>query len=246
MGLMKHLSAVLIWLALAAAPAGAKGASVTVFAAASLRGVLEDIAAGYPDTLRFSYGGSGAMARQVAAGAPADLVILANPAWMAWLVEQGRVAAGHARIVTRNQLVLIAAENAPALPDIKDLPRVLGAGRLAIGQRDAVPAGSYARQWLRHAELWDALEPHLAETDNVRSALALVARGAVPFGVVYATDARADPSVRVRYQVPAGSHDPILYPAAAFTAAGADFLTYLNSAKAAAIFAAHGFGPPAQ
>ncbi|MGB3245463.1 MAG: molybdate ABC transporter substrate-binding protein [Sulfitobacter sp.] len=220
--------------------------AVTVFAAASLGGALEEIARGYGVPVVFAYGGSGAMARQVAAGAPADLVVLANPQWMAWLEEQGSIAAGSAVVVTGNTLVLIAAKGAPAVSDISALPDLLAGARLAMGQRDAVPAGTYARQWLDHAGLWQAIAPHLAETDNVRAALALVARGDAPYGVVYGSDAQAEPAVEVVYDVPENSHDAILYPAAALTPEGAAFLARLVSAEAAAVFAAHGFKRPVE
>jgi len=106
-----------------------------------------------------------------------------------------------------------------------------------------VPAGSYVRDWLRHIGAWDAMQPHLAETDNVRAALALVSRGEAPLGVVYATDAAADPGVRVLYSVPGGTHPAIVYPAAALSADGAAFLAFLQEDAARAVFAAHGFTP---
>ena len=104
-----------------------------------------------------------------------------------------------------------------------------------MGQRDGVPAGSYARDWLHQIGAWDAMLPHLAETDNVRAALALVAKGAAPLGVVYASDASAEPLVQIVYTVPSDAHAPIRYPA------GAAFVHYLGSDRAAAVFASHGF-----
>lgn len=222
----------------------AERAAVTVFAAASLSGALEATAAGYEGKVTLSFGGSGVMARQVAAGAPADLLILANPVWMAWLSENGRIEPTASQIVATNSLVIIAAPGAAPLHPPNLVSR-LGKGRIAMGQRDAVPAGSYARAWLQSIGLWKSLETRLAETDNVRAALALVARGETPLGIVYATDAIAEPRVSVVYDIPAGSHAPVQYPAAALTPAGADFLSYLTNPAAAAIFAAHGFGPAA-
>lgn len=232
---------ILIWSAIA--PSSTKAEQVTVFAAASLRGALEEIAAGAPGNLNLSFGGSGTMARQVAAGAPADVVILANMLWMDWLVAQGSVAEGAAVSVASNRLVLIGPRDAAPLERLSDLPERLGRGRLAMGHRHAVPAGTYARQWLENAGLWDAVQDYLAETDNVRAALAFVARGAAPFGVVYASDAAAEPAVRVLWQVSPASHDPILYPAAALTLQGERFLTRLITGDAASVFAAHGFAP---
>ncbi len=218
--------------------------AVTVFAAASMGGVLEEIAESYPTPVAFAYGGSGAMARQIAAGAPADLVVLANPVWMTWLMDQGAVPLASAQIVAHNQLVLIGSVDGVPIDDISTLPQRLGAGRLAIGQRDAVPAGAYAQQWLRAEGLWDVVAPHLAETDNVRAALALVARGDVPFGVVYASDALAEKAVDVLYPVPPALHDPIAYPAASLTPAGADFLAHLLRPAATEIFIKYGFEGP--
>lgn len=213
---------------------------VTVFAAASLRGALDEISTLYDAPVALSFGGSGAMARQIATGAPADLVVLANPVWMDWLQSRGVIEPGTARTVAGNQLVVIShAHSGPIRPD--DLPGLLGPDRLAIGHRDAVPAGSYAREWMINTGLWDHLESHLAETDNVRSALALVARGETPFGVVYATDAQAEPKVTIVYEIPTTSHSPILYPAAALTPAGAAFLDHLTGPAARHVFEAYGY-----
>lgn len=217
---------------------------VTVFAAASLRGVLEDVAESYDSTLSLSFGGSGTMARQVAAGAPADLVILANTDWMDWLVDQGLVASDATQAIAGNTLVLIGPSGTPPTADPLTLPVQLGTARLAMGQRDAVPAGIYARQWLQAAGLWDRLQAQLAETDNVRAALALVARADAPLGIVYASDAAAEPRVDVVYAIPTDTHDPISYPAAALSPAGAAFLAHLMSPATQSRFAAHGFAPP--
>ena len=240
---MKSTRAFLVFLALLATPLQAEQPPVTVFAAASLRGALDEIGARYDQTVTVSYGGSGTMARQLAAGAQADLVILASTAWMTWLQDQSLPDISPARIVTQNQLVLIAPSGTPALENPADLPARLNGGRLAMGQRDAVPAGTYARQWLQNSGLWDTLAPHLAETDNVRAALALVTRGQVSMGVVYASDARAEPSVDIIYPVPSDQHDPILYPAASLSPAGAAFAQFLTAPQAQAILQDHGFAP---
>lgn len=220
-------------------------ADVTVFAAASLRDVLEEALADIPD-VRVAYGGSGALARQVAAGAPADVILLAHPVWMDWLVEQGAVAAPDAVDVARNSLVLIgpvgsAPMDAVSVPLLFD---ALQGGRLAMGQRDAVPAGQYAQQWLTRSGAWDALLPQLAETDNVRAALALVATGAAPLGIVYASDALAEPRVAVRWNIDGASHDPIRYVAAALTPEGRKVIDALTTPQAEAIFIRHGFSAP--
>ncbi|ASM72948.1 molybdate-binding periplasmic protein [Pseudosulfitobacter pseudonitzschiae] len=230
-------------LCIAGGPALAR--DITVLAAASLRGALDEVAALSNNTVAISYGGSGALARQVAQGAPADVVVLANPQWMDWLQEQGSVAPEAAAPLLTNTLVLIG-HRGPTLPepDAASLMARLGDGRLAIGQRHAVPAGIYARAWLEYVHAWETLEPHLAEVENVRAALALVARGDAPLGVVYGSDARAEPKVSVLWQIPADQHPPITYPAAALTPEGAHFMTTLRSPEATAIFARHGFGLP--
>lgn len=227
-------------------PSQAETQAVTVFAAASLRGALEEIATSYDGEVRLSFGGSGTMARQIVAGAPADVVVLANTLWMAWLIDQGAALAGHPKTVAQNALVLIAGSGNGPVETLKEIPVRLSEGRLAMGQRDAVPAGIYARQWLQAADLWDDVQPRLAETDNVRAALALVARGEAPLGVVYASDAQAEDRVDVVWQIPSDQHDPIAYPALAITTAGVSFVTLLTSPGAAQIFAAHGFQPVAK
>lgn len=238
---MRSLAAFLMSLMTLCAQIAQAQAPVTVFAAASLRGVLEDIAATSDNALVLSYGGSGTMARQVAAGAPVDAVILASTLWMDWLVAQRRVTADNVRPVAHNGLVVVAPEGTPPLTSAQDLLSGIGTGRLAMGQRDAVPAGTYARQFLQAAGLWDALQSQLAETDNVRAALVLVARGQAPYGVVYATDAQAEPRVGVVWTVPDTAHDPIIYPAAALTPKGRAFLDLLTSATAQDVLRAHGF-----
>lgn len=223
----------------------AQAQTVTVFAAASLRGALTEIAADYPGDIALSFAGSGTIARQIAAGAPVDAVVLAHHDWAAWLEDNGYILGDTLRDVAGGQLVLVGAPDAPdiATPDAPTLLAALNGGRLAVGQRDGVPAGTYAREWLVHIGAWNTLVPHLAETDNVRAALALVAQGVAPLGLVYASDAVAEPRVRVIYAVPPDAHTPIRYPAAAVSSAGRAFVTHLGSPQAAAIFASHGFAP---
>ena len=192
------------------------GDAVSVFAAASLRDALEEIAAAHEREVVTSYGGSGQIARQVAQGAPADVVILANTAWMDWLALNASEGVHNRLDLLKNHLVLVGPEGADPMPEVNAgtlLARLAG-GRLAVGQTQGVPAGIYARQWFENAGFWGALAPHLAETENVRTALALVARGEAPLGVVYATDAQADRDVVTLYDVPDDMHDPILYPVA--------------------------------
>jgi len=216
---------------------------VTVFAAASLKEALDAVAAASGQEIALSYGGSGLIARQVAQGAPADLVVLANVAWMDWLAEQAPLS--DRRDLLSNTLVVVApAGAAPLEGDLRDR---LGGGRLAIGQTNGVPAGIYGRQWLIHEGLWPDLRARLAETENVRAALALVTRGEAPLGVVYGSDAMAEPRVRVALEIPSDTHDPIRYPMAivgpAPNVATTVFADFLFSEAAQALFEEHGFTP---
>lgn len=225
------------------APATRAAEGTTVFAAASLGGAMEKIAALYPGPVAVSPGGSGLLARQIGEGAPADVAVLANIQWMDWLESMGAVDPAHRLALLGNALVVIAPTQTPDLEgtDAQTLLARLDGGRMAIGQTQGVPAGIYGRAWLEAAGLWSALAPHLAQTDNVRAALALVARGEAPLGIVYATDAVAEPGVRVVYEVPEHLHDPIVYPAAALTKAGMPFLAFLQGDAARKMFQSHGF-----
>jgi molybdate transport system substrate-binding protein len=213
---------------------------VRVFAAASLQGPLDQIGQNWPDGAAISYAGSGTVARQISLGAPADLVILANAAWMDWLSDQGHITAPATDLLS-NRLVLIGPAGSAPMQDPKaaDLLARLGGGRMAMGQHMSVPAGIYGKAWLDTIGAWDALRPHLAETDNVRAALVLVARGEMPLGLVYASDAVSSPAVDILWAVPPAQHPPIRYPAAALTPAGAAFLDHLRSQTA--VFVAAGF-----
>lgn len=240
---MRALIALLLTTLTLALPAQAQ--NVTVFAAASLRDALTEIAADYTGKVTLSFAGSGTLARQIAAGAPADVVILAHRDWADWMASKNLILEDTLTEVAGGQLVLIgAADNAPLInPTAPSLTKALSGGRLAMGQRDGVPAGSYAREWLTHIGAWEDLLPQLAETDNVRAALALVAQGAAPLGVVYASDAVAEPRVKILYAIPPQAHAPIRYPAAAVTEAGRPFLTHLLTPQATATFAKFGLTP---
>jgi len=240
-------------LLLAIAAAAAQAQDLTVHAAASLGSVLDEIAplwqAQTGGQLTLVLAGSSAVARQIIAGAPADVVISANPAWIDALEAAGLLVPGSRTDLLTNDLVVIAPARDAAALDLAAsgaLADRIGTGRLALALTEAVPAGIYARQALESLGLWEGVAPRVAELDNVRAALALVAAGAAPVGVVYATDARAEPRVAVIATLPAGSHDAIVYPAAAVAAgdteAAARFLSLLQGAEAGAIFRAHGFG----
>lgn len=234
-------------LALLATPAMAE--DVTVFAAASLKTVLDEIAAGFSqDTghgVTISSAGSNILARQIIEGAPADLFVSASDDWMdevekAGLVERRSTLLG-------NRLVLVAhGDAAPVMigPDM-DLAGMLAGGKLAMALVDAVPAGQYGKAALENLGLWDDVQADVAQSDNVRAALALVAAGEAPLGIVYATDATAEDDVTVIGDFPAASHPPITY-SAALLAGGADdadraFYDALSGDAARAIFEQHGF-----
>ncbi len=240
---MRHLIAQIFITLSLALPLQAQ--TITVFAAASLREAMNEIAQHYPDDVTLSFAGSGTLARQIAAGAPADAVVLAHRDWATWLEEQGLVLTDSTHEVAGGQLVLIGNANSAPLPDpgADTLLDALDGGRLAMGQRDGVPAGTYAREWLQHIQAWDALSSQLAETDNVRAALALVAQGAAPFGIVYASDALAEPRVKIVHSMAPQSHAPIRYPAAAVTQAGRKFVEHLRSPQAIVTFSKYGFAP---
>ncbi|MEM6757895.1 MAG: molybdate ABC transporter substrate-binding protein [Pseudomonadota bacterium] len=213
---------------------------ITIFAAASLQGPLDKVVAAWGGAARVSYAGSGTIARQISLGAPADVVMLASPQWMTWLAERDLLATAPQSIVS-GTLVLVGPDAAPDLnaADADALLARLGDGRLAMGHHAAVPAGTYAAEWLQAIDAWTTVRPHLAETENVRAALALVARGEAPLGIVYASDAQAEPAVRVLYKIPAELHKTISYPAAAVTENGSGFVEFLTTQSE--VFEAAGF-----
>ena len=225
---------------------------VTVFAAASLRDALDELVRGYEQQGRgkvaVSYAGSPALARQIEKGAPADVFISADKDWMDYLAKRGLI-----RIETRvnlltNRLVLIAPGDSRAALTIGPrfpLAKLLGDGRLAMADPDSVPAGKYGRSALEALEVWADVAPRVARAENVRAALALVARGEAPFGIVYKTDALAEPRVRQVGEFPASSHPEIVYPAAVVATTRSktayEFLRHLRSIAAEAVWRRHGF-----
>lgn len=231
----------------ACAPREKAAQPVTVFAAASLTDVLGAVAEDYEretgQPIRLSFAGSGAVARQVEAGAPADVVVLADRPWMDRLQTAGAVTAASRRDLVGNTLVLIAASDARIEGDPLEWLRTSG-GRLAVGDPDSVPAGAYARDWLTGRGLWDGLQPSLVMASDVRAVLAFVARGEARLGVVYASDARTTYAVRVVLTPPEAEQPEIVYPAAltpSASPAAARFLDHLRSPEAAARFREYGF-----
>jgi molybdate transport system substrate-binding protein len=254
--LRRPLAAALAALALLSAGA-ARAETVTVFAAASLKTAMDEIAASYAaatgDTATVSLAGSSALARQIQQGAPADVFISANAAWMDVLEQDGRIAPGTRFDLVRNRLVLVAHGAGAAPVEIGpglDLAGLLGGRRLAMALVAAVPAGIYGKAALESLGLWQQAEPLVAQADNVRAALALVALGEAPYGIVYATDAVAEPRVSVAGIFPDDSHPPIIYPAAAIagrdTPAARRFLDHLRGPQARAALERQGFLPVAE
>ena len=222
-----------------------------VFAAASLKNALDEVAAMSPAKPTISYGASSALAKQIEAGAPAQVFVSADLDWMDYLEQRKLLRAGTRRNLLGNKLVLIApaasatkAQIAPGFP----LAQLLGNGRLATADPAHVPAGKYTKAALEKLGVWDSVANRLAPAETVRAALALVARGEAPLGTVYSTDAAAEPKVRVVAQFPDGLHAPIVYPMALTSSApplgvAADFLALLASPAARHVFEKHGFTP---
>jgi molybdate transport system substrate-binding protein len=194
-----------------------------------------------------SFAASSALARQVEAGAPADLFASADEAWMDELQTKGLLAAGSRSDFLGNRLVVVAPLNGRAHVPARGaaLARVLSAGPLAMADPDSVPAGKYGKAALIKLGAWDAVASHVVRAENVRAALALVERGAAPFAIVYATDARASKLVRIAGMLPADSHPPIVYPLARLKAStnaeGESFRRFLLSREGRAIFVRFGF-----
>lgn len=227
---------------------------VLVFAAASLQEVMDEAATGWQavsgQRVRVSYAGSAALARQVERGAPADVFVSADQAWMDYLLARGQVDPASRFDLAGNSLVLVAPRAAgPLALEPGALAAALGQrGRLAVAETTNVPAGRYARQALSSTGLWKEVEGRLAESDSVRAALAFVARGEAPLGIVYATDARVEPRVVVVARFPAGSHDPVSYPVARVRGSppgrSSGFLGFLQGGHMRERLQSHGFELP--
>ena len=247
---MRRLAAVLLaaWLAPAAF-----ADTITVFAAASLKEALDESARAFeaqgPHKVRVSYAASSALAKQLEAGAPADLFFSADTDWADEVRGKGLARSGPTVLAT-NTLVLIAPRGkAPPLriePGLS-LSRTLGGGRLAIADPRAVPAGKYGRAALESLGAWKDVEDRLAPVADVRAALSLVARGEAPLGIVYRTDAAAEPAVEIVDTFPANTHSPIVYPMLVMKGAApaADgFVRFLAAPAAREAFRKRGFGAP--
>ena len=233
-------------------PAALAQDNVTVFAAASLKNALDDINAAWKGETGkeavISYAGSSALARQIEEGAPADLFIAADRAWMAYLSDKNLTRKDSEVELLGNRIVLVAPADSDAAIEIAqgfDLAGALGDERLAMANVDSVPAGKYGKAALTALGVWDAVSAKVAQAENVRAALALVAAGEAPLGIVYQTDAAAEPAVKIVATFPEGTHEPIVYPAAltaeSKAADAADFLAFLKTGTARALFEKQGF-----
>jgi molybdate transport system substrate-binding protein len=231
---------------------------ITVFAAASLTNAFETAASAYEkktgDKIRLSLASSSTLARQIAAGAPADIFISANEKWMDWLNAQGLLMPGSRHDLLTNRLVLVAPQDSTLTPvtigENTDLSALIGSDdRIAIGDPDHVPAGIYAKQALTSLGQWQKVAPRLARADNVRAALALVERGEAPIGIVYQTDARISDKVKIMGTFPEKSHPAITYPVALTgnmsETSTMKFLLWLLGDDAGRIFTDYGFEPVA-
>jgi molybdate transport system substrate-binding protein len=227
--------------------------SITVFAAASMKNALDDANAAFTKATGVkvvaSYAASSALAKQIEGGAPADVFISADLQWMDYAAAHNLIKSETRVNLLGNRLVLIAPADSK-LDKVEiakgfDIAKLAGDGRIAVADVKAVPAGLYAKAALEALGAWTAAEPKLAMAENVRATLAFVARGETPIGIVYETDAKVEPKVKVAGVFPESSHPPIVYPVAA-TAAGANpaaapYLNFLRGASAKATFENYGF-----
>lgn len=233
--------------------------AISVFAAASLQNALSDIAKAYTAqtgvAVRLTFGGSPSIARQIEQGAPADIIISADGDWMDHVQTRNLIDPASRTNLISNRLVLVAPVAAPVTLALtppasaqKAMARTLGPGRLAMADPDTVPAGRYGKAGLVTLGLWDGVKGKIAPSDSVRNALAFVARGEAPLGLVYASDAVAEPKVKIVGVLPRTSHPLIVYPGAVVQASKVPdqakaFLAWLKSRRAQAILLKAGFSP---
>jgi molybdate transport system substrate-binding protein len=226
---------------------------VVVFAAASLAEAVTEVGAAFTAEtgipVKPSFAASSVLARQIEAGAPATVFFAADEEWMNYLEMHKLLAPASRKDVLANKLVLVAPADSTAVVKITSGPALLqglGGGRIATGDPDSVPVGKYAKVALLKLGIWEQVQSRLVRAEDVRSALAFVARGEAPFGIVYLTDAKIEKRVKLLDVFPEDSHPPIRYPIAMTAAAGADagrFVRFVAGERAAAIFQKYGFEP---
>lgn len=233
-------------------PSARADGDVVVFAAASLKNALDAVDAAWKaesgKSATASYAASSALAKQIEEGAPADVFISADLDWMKYVADKKLIKDGSDVKLLGNRIVLVAPKDSGAKAEIApnfDLAALLGDGRLAMGDVKAVPAGKYGKAALEKLGVWSSVEGKIAQAENVRAALKLVSTGEAPLGIVYQTDATAEPGVKVVGVFPEDSHPPIVYPvgvtADSKSADAAAYVKYLQSAKAKELFEAQGF-----
>ena len=233
-------------------PAAAQDKTITVFAAASMKNALDDIDAAYAAKtgvkVTVSYAASSALAKQIEQGAPADVFISADTDWMDYAIGKKNINEPTRVNLLGNTIVLIAPKDSKVdNVDIKagfDLAKLAGDGKIATGDVKAVPVGKYAKAALEKLGSWQAAESKFAMAESVRAALTLVARGEAVLGIVYSTDAKVEPGVKIVGTFPTDSHPPIIYPVAATATAkaeAADYLAFLRSSASKTILEKYGF-----
>ncbi len=238
--------------ALVASPAHAQDKTITVFAAASLKNALDDLNAAFTAKTSIkvtaSYTASSALVKQIEQGAPADVFVSADREWMDYAAQKKLIQPGTRTNLLGNRLVLIAPKDSKidnvAVGPGFDLARLAGDGRIVTGDVRAVPIGKYAKAALEKLGAWRATEPKFAMVDNVRAALTLVARGEAALGIVYETDAKVEPNVKIVGTFPPNSHPPVIYPVALTATAKTEakaYLDLLRSATAQVYFEHYGF-----
>jgi molybdate transport system substrate-binding protein len=248
---MRFLLALLMLTGLLGSSASAQVRGPLVLAAASMQEAMGDAADAWARIGHarpvLSFAASSALARQVAAGAPADLFVSADTDWMDDLARRGLLVAGTRAVLAGNRLVVVARPGQQSVRRARGtaLGRLLGAAPLAMADPDSVPAGRYGRAALERLGAWSAVAPRVVRAESVRAALAIVERGAAPYGIVYATDARVAPGLTIAGVFPASSHPPIVYPIARLRASrhpdAEGFRRFLLSSAGAAIMRRHGF-----
>src|ERR1700736_1234431 len=233
-------------------PAFAQDKSLTVFAAASMKNALDDIDAAYTAKtgvkIVASYAASSALAKQIEQGAPADIFVSADTDWMDYAIGKKNINEPTRVNLLGNSIVLIAPKDSSidnvAIGPGFDLATLAGDGKIATGDVKAVPVGKYAKAALEKLGAWQAAEPKFAMADSGRAAVTLVARSEAALGIVYSTDAKVEPGVKIVGTFPADSHPPIIYPVAATATAKAeatDYLAFLKSSPAKTILEKYGF-----
>ena len=242
---------ILLWGA-ASSPAIAEDKTLTVFAAASMKNALDDIDTAFTAKtgirVNASYAASSTLARQIEQGAPADIFVSADTDWMDYATAKKTINESTRSNLLGNSIVLIAPKDSKidnvTIGEGFDLAKLASDGRIATGDVKSVPVGKYAKAALEKLGAWQAVEPKFAMAESVRAALTLVARGEAVLGIVYSTDAKVEPGVKIVGTFPADSHPPIIYPVAATSTAKPDakaYLDYLHSSAAKAVLEKYGF-----